>query len=111
MAGSHPNALLEMATELLHRVLQLQHQADGVVSDFFRQNRALGSRERHTLAETDDFIASVVDRWLAATQAASQVTRLPPPVAFQGAVGAMGLVERVELGHVLLGEKHRARIR
>jgi 16S rRNA (cytosine967-C5)-methyltransferase len=48
----HPNALLELATELLHRVLQLQHPADGVVSDFFRQHRALGSRERHTLAET-----------------------------------------------------------
>jgi 16S rRNA (cytosine967-C5)-methyltransferase len=48
----HPNALLEMSTELLHRVLQLQHPADGVVSDFFRQHRALGSRERHTLAET-----------------------------------------------------------
>jgi 16S rRNA (cytosine967-C5)-methyltransferase len=48
----HPNALLELATELLHRVLQLQHPADSVVSDFFRQHRALGSRERHTLAET-----------------------------------------------------------
>ena len=48
----HPNALLELATELIHRVLQLQHPADGVVSDFFRQHRALGSRERHTLAET-----------------------------------------------------------
>ncbi|CAN5899111.1 RsmB/NOP family class I SAM-dependent RNA methyltransferase [soil metagenome] len=48
----HPNALLELATELLHRVLQLQHPADGVVSDFFRQHRTLGSRERHTLAET-----------------------------------------------------------
>ena len=48
----HPNALLELTTELIHRVLQLQHPADGVVSDFFRQNRALGSRERHTLAET-----------------------------------------------------------
>src|SRR5689334_23732801 len=48
----HPNALLELATELLHRVLQLQHPADGVVSDFFRQHRALGARERHTLAET-----------------------------------------------------------
>src|SRR5258706_7106306 len=47
-----PNALLELTTELIHRVLQLQHPADGVVSDFFRQNRALGSRERHTLAET-----------------------------------------------------------
>ena len=48
----HPNALLELSTELIHRVLQLQHPADGVVSDFFRQHRALGSRERHTLAET-----------------------------------------------------------
>ncbi len=48
----HPNALLELATELLHRVLQLQHPADGVVSEFFHQHRALGSRERHTLAET-----------------------------------------------------------
>ena len=48
----HPNDLLELATELIHRVLQLQHPADNVVSDFFRQHRALGSRERHTLAET-----------------------------------------------------------
>ena len=48
----HPNALLELATELIHRVLQLQHPADGVVSDFFRQHRTLGMRERHTLAET-----------------------------------------------------------
>ena len=48
----HPNALLEHATELLHRVLQLKHPADGVVSDYFRANRTLGSRERHTLAET-----------------------------------------------------------
>jgi len=48
----HPNALLELATELLHRVLQFKHPADGVVSDFFREHRALGSRERHTLAET-----------------------------------------------------------
>ena len=48
----HPNALLELATELLHRVLQLQQPADNVVSDFFRANRTLGSRERHTLAET-----------------------------------------------------------
>ncbi len=48
----HPNALIELATELLHRVLQFKHPADGVVSDFFRQHRTLGSRERHTLAET-----------------------------------------------------------
>jgi 16S rRNA (cytosine967-C5)-methyltransferase len=48
----HPNALLELATELLHRVMQFKHPADGVVSDFFREHRALGSRERHSLAET-----------------------------------------------------------
>jgi 16S rRNA (cytosine967-C5)-methyltransferase len=48
----HPNALLEMATELLHRVLQFAKPADMIVSDFFREHRALGSRERHTLAET-----------------------------------------------------------
>ncbi|MDP9044868.1 MAG: RsmB/NOP family class I SAM-dependent RNA methyltransferase [Pseudomonadota bacterium] len=48
----HPNALLELATELIHQVLQFKHPADGVVSDFFRQHRALGTRERHTLAET-----------------------------------------------------------
>ncbi len=48
----HPNALLELATELLHRVLQFTAPADNVVSDFFRQQRVLGMRERHTLAET-----------------------------------------------------------
>jgi 16S rRNA (cytosine967-C5)-methyltransferase len=48
----HPNALLELITDLLHRVLQLQQPADAVVSAFFREHRALGSRERHTLAET-----------------------------------------------------------
>jgi 16S rRNA (cytosine967-C5)-methyltransferase len=48
----HPTALLELATELLHRVLQFAQPADQVVSDFFRQQRALGQRERHTLAET-----------------------------------------------------------
>ena len=48
----HPNALLELATELLHRVLRFEHAADGVISDFFREQRALGSRERHTLSDT-----------------------------------------------------------
>jgi 16S rRNA (cytosine967-C5)-methyltransferase len=48
----HPNALLEAATELVHRVLRFEHPADRVVSDFFRESRALGQRERHTLAET-----------------------------------------------------------
>lgn len=48
----HPNALLELATDLLHKVLQFDSPADRVVSDFFRANRTLGQRERHTLAET-----------------------------------------------------------
>ena len=48
----HPNALLELATELIHQVLQFQAPADSVVSNFFRQHKALGARERHTLAET-----------------------------------------------------------
>ncbi len=48
----HPNVLLEHATELLHRVLALQHPADAVVSDYFREQRAIGSRERRSLADT-----------------------------------------------------------
>lgn len=48
----HPNALLDLATDLLHAVLRLDQPADAIVSAFFRQHRALGHRERHTLAET-----------------------------------------------------------
>jgi 16S rRNA (cytosine967-C5)-methyltransferase len=48
----HPKALLEAATELVRRMLQLDHPADAVVSRFFREQRALGPRERATLAET-----------------------------------------------------------
>jgi 16S rRNA (cytosine967-C5)-methyltransferase len=46
-----PTALLEAATELAHRVLRFEHPADRVVADFFREQRALGSRERHLLAD------------------------------------------------------------
>jgi 16S rRNA (cytosine967-C5)-methyltransferase len=38
----HPNALLELATDLLHKVLQFEAPADRVVSDFFRTHRELG---------------------------------------------------------------------
>lgn len=48
----HPSALLDLTSELLRAVLKLDSPADGVVSAFFRQQRALGHRERHTLAET-----------------------------------------------------------
>ncbi|QHJ00273.1 SAM-dependent methyltransferase [Xylophilus rhododendri] len=48
----HPNALLDACAELVGRVLVFDHPADAVVSKFFRENRALGPRERATLAET-----------------------------------------------------------
>jgi 16S rRNA (cytosine967-C5)-methyltransferase len=48
----HPNALLDLATELLREVGKLDKPADTVVSDFFRKHKALGTRERHALAET-----------------------------------------------------------
>ena len=48
----HPAALLDMTSDLLRAVLRLDQPADGIVSAFFRQHKALGPRERHTLAET-----------------------------------------------------------
>jgi 16S rRNA (cytosine967-C5)-methyltransferase len=48
----HPNALLDLAADLLRSVLKLDAPADGLVSMYFRAHRALGARERHTLAET-----------------------------------------------------------
>lgn len=48
----HPNALLEMAAELLGAVLKFDMPADSIVSAYFKRHRALGPRERHTLAET-----------------------------------------------------------
>jgi 16S rRNA (cytosine967-C5)-methyltransferase len=48
----HPNALLELCTELLRSVLRFDAPADVLVSAFFRRHRDLGPRERHSLAET-----------------------------------------------------------
>jgi 16S rRNA (cytosine967-C5)-methyltransferase len=48
----HPNALLDLATELVRSVLKFDAPADGLVSMFFRKHAKLGARERHTLAET-----------------------------------------------------------
>src|SRR3954466_2342631 len=48
----HPNALLDIATELLREVGKLDMPADVVVSNFFRKHRELGPRERNALAET-----------------------------------------------------------
>ncbi|MDH0866576.1 RsmB/NOP family class I SAM-dependent RNA methyltransferase [Mitsuaria sp. GD03876] len=48
----HPNALLELCAELVDSLLLFDKPADALVSDFFRTRKALGQRERHTLAET-----------------------------------------------------------
>ncbi len=48
----HPNALLDLTTQLVREVLKLDAPADSIVSYFFRQHKALGQRERHALAET-----------------------------------------------------------
>jgi 16S rRNA (cytosine967-C5)-methyltransferase len=45
-------AVIELAVELLRRLLRFDAPADGVVSAFFRTQRSLGPRERHALAET-----------------------------------------------------------
>ena len=48
----HPKALLDACADLVAQVLKFDHPADAVVSRYFREHRALGSRERATLAET-----------------------------------------------------------
>jgi 16S rRNA (cytosine967-C5)-methyltransferase len=47
----HAKPLLDLCTELLREVLQLQTPTDVVVAAFFRSHRGLGPRERHALAE------------------------------------------------------------
>ncbi|MDR2153820.1 MAG: RsmB/NOP family class I SAM-dependent RNA methyltransferase [Burkholderiaceae bacterium] len=47
-----PKVLLDTATDLVQRVLRLDTAADAAVAGFFRERRALGPRERATLAET-----------------------------------------------------------
>jgi 16S rRNA (cytosine967-C5)-methyltransferase len=48
----HPNALLDLAADLIKQVLKLVQPADAVVSAYLRRHKALGPRERHSLAET-----------------------------------------------------------
>lgn len=47
-----PKPLLEAATELVHRIVAFDQPADRVAADFFRSQPALGTRDRHLLAET-----------------------------------------------------------
>ncbi len=86
----HPNALLEAATELVHRVLRFEHPADRVVSDFFRESRLLGARERHVLAD----IAYAVLRELPllrhlAKSGSGEMERRLALLAWQGNAGLM----------------------
>ena len=48
----HPKALLDTCAELVALTLRFDHPADAIVSRYFRSHRALGPRERATLAET-----------------------------------------------------------
>jgi 16S rRNA (cytosine967-C5)-methyltransferase len=48
----HPKALLDACAELVRLTLNFEHPADATVSRYFRDHRALGPRERATLAET-----------------------------------------------------------
>ncbi|RZL29991.1 MAG: SAM-dependent methyltransferase, partial [Rubrivivax sp.] len=48
----HPNALLELAAELIAAVNKLDAPADATVSAFFRHHKNLGQRERASIAET-----------------------------------------------------------
>jgi 16S rRNA (cytosine967-C5)-methyltransferase len=48
----HPNALIDHAATLIARVLTFSHPADATVAKYFRDNRALGPRERATISET-----------------------------------------------------------
>ncbi|OWQ92940.1 SAM-dependent methyltransferase [Roseateles aquatilis] len=48
----HPNALLELCAELVDSLLLFDKPADSLVSEFFRNRKTLGQRERHALAET-----------------------------------------------------------
>lgn len=47
-----PRVLLEACSALLREVLRFEAPTDSVVSAFFRKQKALGARERHTLADT-----------------------------------------------------------
>ena len=48
----YPKNLLDHCAALLEQVLQFRQPADAVLSQYFRDQRTLGSRERATLAET-----------------------------------------------------------
>ena len=52
MPAMLPQHLLHLCSNLLQDILKFDAPADGLVSQFFRQHKALGPRERHAVAET-----------------------------------------------------------
>ncbi len=48
----HPKALIDESARLIEAVFKFDHPADAVVARHFRENRALGPRERATLSDT-----------------------------------------------------------
>jgi 16S rRNA (cytosine967-C5)-methyltransferase len=84
----HPNALVEAATELVHRVLRFEHPADRVVADYFREQRALGSRERHSLGDTVYAVLRRLPLWRHfAASGSGELERRLALLAWQGNAG------------------------
>ena len=86
-----PNALLDAAAGLLHRVLAFEQPADRAVQAFFREHPALGARERQTLADTTYRVLRHLDmlRHLAGADGPGRDRRL----AVLGWQGSEGLLQ------------------
>ena len=86
-----PNALLDLATDLLREVLKFQQPADKLLSAFFARHRSLGPRERHALAETSYGVLRhrLLLEHLAAPGSGALERRLAI-LGWQGSEGALG---------------------
>jgi len=89
----HPTALLEAQTELVHRVLRFEQPADRVVADFFREQRALGVRDRHVLADGVFALVRRLPLWRHLADAANggrgEIDRRLAILAWQGNAGVL----------------------
>ncbi|MEQ1804761.1 MAG: RsmB/NOP family class I SAM-dependent RNA methyltransferase [Burkholderiaceae bacterium] len=82
--------LLELATELLRKVLTFEHPADTLVSSFFREHRGLGPRERHALAETAyDVVRRLPSYRHLAQSGSGPIERRLAIIGWQGAAGVL----------------------
>ena len=89
----HPTALLEAQTELVHRVLRFEHPADRVVADYFREQRALGARDRHVLADGVFALLRKLSLWRHLASSANggrgEIDRRLALLAWQGNAGVL----------------------